>query len=655
MGDLIIAGQPFKIDAPVVNWFQSGWSAIVERCIPVPGHPEGNSCIGAYSPRAKNKFPKRYATRPRLRKYGMRPPLEAVKALVRKFVLHHDGCADAKMCWHVLHNERGLSCHFIIDNDGTIYQTLDLALMGFHAGEGHNQDSIGVEFCNRGDAKEFPNYYAKKGGRPTTHCKINGHTIFSYDFTDAQYRVFHELGRALRRLLPNIPVEYPQDPAAPGQQFWGTIPGGGAHGFAGYIGHYHLTQRKWDPGPFDIRKFCQQLRGAFCFPLFTTDDAKRAKDARPEIPDAVDELRDRAKELIDLNESSADGGFFPIGPWGEARLWHGGIHLTGKEGQALYAPLPGRIVAARMGGDSAVGSTNFVLVRHELALGAQPMQFFSLYMHLADESKVAPAQQPDWMTKGNWAKIGQPGKVTLLDEPVQAGALFAHMGSAGPPDLRRPQLHFEIFSEDPLFDKIPGAQWEYIDGATSGRYCTDEKITKNIDTNKDQRLSREEMTSFYRAGSAQQFHLMMTYHVSEWTFEPDWHEALRSQADYRSFKPKELDQMIDEQITPLLWWNDEVAAHAGLPSSGEVVHYHPVKFLEFFNQKIVEASGTVAAIDPTKAAKATSVGMVDDFGDVAGEHALSEVDEDDDRCDKALDLKEMVQGFDAPLPPGCAE
>jgi len=28
--------------------------------------------------------------------------------------------------------------------------------------------------------------------------------------------------------------------------------------------------------------------------------------------------------------------FFPVGPWGEARLWHGGVHLAGND------PLHGR-------------------------------------------------------------------------------------------------------------------------------------------------------------------------------------------------------------------------------------------------------------------------------------------------------------------------
>ena len=74
----------------------------------------------------------------------------------------------------MLHDERGLSCHFIIDNDGTIYQGLDLALMGFQAG-GFNAHSIGVELCNRGDAKKYAGYYetgraSRDRNAPQTTC-----------------------------------------------------------------------------------------------------------------------------------------------------------------------------------------------------------------------------------------------------------------------------------------------------------------------------------------------------------------------------------------------------------------------------------------------------------------------------------------------------
>jgi N-acetylmuramoyl-L-alanine amidase len=655
MGDLFIGGQKFDIDAPMVSWYQSGWNATTQMCVPVPGHGKGFGCVTAYGERAKNRGKKRYSTRPRLRQFGEHPKYDAVKSVIRKFVLHHDGCLDAKMCWNVLHNERGLSAHFIIDNDGTIFQTLDLGLMGYHAAE-FNADSIGVEFCNRGDSLEWPNYYKGRNfpHRPETTCKINGHTIRSYDFTEPQYTAFNALAKGLTKLLPNLPVEYPQEPGAPGKQSWGTIDHRSAMGYAGYIGHYHLTNQKWDPGPFDIMKFCKELRGTYCFPVFTRDDPKRVTTDRPDIPKAIDELRDVAKELYATNEDRADGGFFPVGPWGESRLWHGGIHVTGKEGQPIYAPFPGRIVAARMGSASAVGSHNFVLLRHDLSMGDRPMRFWSLYMHLADELAAAPKDQPEWMTKDKGKNMPTPATTMLLDEPVLASTLIGHMGSAGPDSLRKPQLHLEFFSLESLFEQVSGSPWEFVDGTSGGRFCDAEQIVNLIDTDRDGKLSTPELTTFYRSGGAQQFRTMMTYHVSEWTFEPDWHDALRSTPDYRAIKPAELDAMIDEQIIPGLWWNDDVAAHAGLPSGGEVVHYHPVKFLHWVNEKLLEADEIpVDTVDANAAVKTASVGLTDDFGDVEGAHAMSATDQDDDRCDKAIELEDMVQGFDAPVPPGC--
>ena len=41
-------------------------------------------------------------------------------------VLHYDACGSSSRCFHILHNLRGLSCHFLLDVDGTIYQTLDV-------------------------------------------------------------------------------------------------------------------------------------------------------------------------------------------------------------------------------------------------------------------------------------------------------------------------------------------------------------------------------------------------------------------------------------------------------------------------------------------------------------------------------------------------
>ena len=184
-GNLIIGGQVFQIDAPVVNWHENGWDATSELCLPTKDNtvakctPAGPGKMVPYGKLPFGAYTRRYSTRPALRNSkwnnGMNAPYDAAKNVIKKFVIHHDGCATADMCFTVLQNERGLSVHFLLDNDGTIYQTIDLALMAYHASE-WNTDSIGVELCCRGDAKKEPTYYSRKGiNRPTAECTINGH------------------------------------------------------------------------------------------------------------------------------------------------------------------------------------------------------------------------------------------------------------------------------------------------------------------------------------------------------------------------------------------------------------------------------------------------------------------------------------------------
>src|SRR3981189_658468 len=123
-GHLIIGGQTFKTAAPIVNWREGPyWDATREICQSTENdaHPE-LKCIGGvpYGKLPMGPYTKRYSLRPRLRHFGMNPPYDAVKASIRQFVIHHDGCTSADMCFSVLQNERGLSVHFLLDNDGTI-------------------------------------------------------------------------------------------------------------------------------------------------------------------------------------------------------------------------------------------------------------------------------------------------------------------------------------------------------------------------------------------------------------------------------------------------------------------------------------------------------------------------------------------------------
>ena len=665
-GNLIIAGQAFHTDAPIVNWTEGPkWDATSEYCIrtendadprakcttdPRTGKdiPYGKLPLGAYT--------QRYSTRPALRSSkfagGMHPSLEATRAAIKQFVIHHDGCNSADMCFSVLQNERGLSVHFLIDNDGTIFQTIDLALMAYHASE-WNTNSIGVEMCNRGDAKKEEHYYdsGRYGPkRDIVPCKINGNTLLSFAYTPAQMDALTRLSRALVRLLPNLPAEYPQ--SSPGQQAWGTLPRASTFSFSGYIGHYHLWDQKWDPGPFDFKSFCSKLRGSFCYPVFPRPPKKGLLEDKPLVPEKADNLREDTAELYKANEVHADGGFFPVGPWGEARLWHGGVHLAGKEGDGVFAPFAGRLVAARMGASGTpVGSVNFVLLRHDMTLGHSRVPFYSLYMHLGDEPGPG-AVEPPWMTRdgSGWAKAAKAGEVVLLDEPVEAGMRIGRVGKAGPAELAKAQLHVEFFAATELFTDVVGSPWQLIDGTAGGRFCDAPEINTIIDTNHDGMLSRQELSQFYASGGGNQLHYMVTLHVSEWTPEPSWADALRVPKDFKKLKPREIDELVAEQITPGLWWTPEVAAHCKLPTDGVVYHYHPVSFLGWFNQLLLDAAAAAGKNPQADASQATVVptGITDDRGDINGTSMRSSVDGDADPCNGQLTLQDMVRGFDAP-------
>ncbi len=647
-GNLIIGGQTFKTDAPIVTWREPPyWDATREVCQPTVTDPRP-ACVGGvpYGKLPMGPYTRRYSLRPRLRHYGTNPPYEAVKASIRQFVLHHDGCSSSDMCFSVLQNERGLSVHFLLDNDGTIYQTIDLGLMAYHASE-WNIDSIGIEMCNRGDAKKEPNYYS--GGhhgppRDVKPCKINNNVILAFDYTPKQKENLALLCRALQRLLPNLPAEFPQ--SSPGKQHWGTLPKDQSTRFAGYIGHYHLWDQKWDPGPFDFGDFCRNLRGAFCYPVYPRGEPKKGED-RPLIAKLSDDLKDDAKELYKANEVRADGGFFPVGPWGETRLWHGGVHLAGKSGGAVFAPFPGRLVAARMGAPSVIGSNNFILLRHDMNLGGSHVQFYSLYMHLADERTTdKPAE---WTTKSEAWKAARPGTVALLDEPIDAGVQIGRIGRAGPGALSKPQIHLEFFATRELFGGMPGAGvWTVVDGTSGGRFCDAKQVNDLIDSDRDGTLSKTEITSFFTTGSGAATHYLVPLFVSEWTFEPSWAEQLRVPKDFKKYKPAEIDQLVAEQITPGLWWDATVATHCRLPPDGIVYHYHPVAMLAWFNQQLLDAS---AIADPTvnaKDAREVPKGITDDFGDKDGTTMRSTADVSEDPCNKKLTLNDLVEGFDAP-------
>jgi hypothetical protein len=164
------------------------------------------------------------------------------------FVCHWDVCLNSKSCHRVLQN-RGLSVHFLIDNDGTIYQLLDMNHIAYHAGGSKwNANSIGVEISNAYYPKH-QNWYKKHGfgERPIwREKKVHGSYLEPFlGFYDVQLEALKALMKAVNEAT-GIPLETPNSSTTSAPAVRGA--------YKGFISHYHLKKNKIDCAGLDLKQ-----------------------------------------------------------------------------------------------------------------------------------------------------------------------------------------------------------------------------------------------------------------------------------------------------------------------------------------------------------------------------------------------------------------
>jgi hypothetical protein len=169
----------------------------------------------------------------------------------KSFIVHWDACLSSASCAKVL-NERGLSVHFCIDNDGTIYQLIDTDDIGYHASN-LNSSSVGVEVSNAFYPK-YQDYYVKKGFGPRPvlkNTKVGGGTIPEHlMFYDVQERALSALMKAVCGHY-GIPLEVPK---TSGVYATGEHPEVASGKFNGVACHFHVTSQKIDCAGLDLEK-----------------------------------------------------------------------------------------------------------------------------------------------------------------------------------------------------------------------------------------------------------------------------------------------------------------------------------------------------------------------------------------------------------------
>lgn len=268
--ELRVCGQLAPTGTPIVLWDDPGGYDAYQthkHFSPDP-EPDGKRRYGE-----RDDLPAAIAAR--VQQHGW--DLSDLQQVVHTFVLHFDACGTSRQCFKVLQDVRGLSVHFMLDTDGTIYQTLDLQERAWHATIANNF-SIGIEIANPGcwprprhpdmlrwyekDAQgwrmKFPAWMGETGirtedfvPRPARPEPVAGivhdEQYWQFDYTEQQYQALAHLCAALHQVFPRIRLEVPRNPD--GSVRTTQLSPAELDAFEGIVGHSHVQANKTDPGP----------------------------------------------------------------------------------------------------------------------------------------------------------------------------------------------------------------------------------------------------------------------------------------------------------------------------------------------------------------------------------------------------------------------
>jgi N-acetyl-anhydromuramyl-L-alanine amidase AmpD len=282
--EIVVAGRFVHTGTPVVLWLDpGGYDAyrVERRFSPYDESAWETSKVAVKALTTPNRYGLRKSVLndeeiERVRGGGWDLPL--LQSKVDQFVLHFDVSGTSRQCFKVLHDLRCLSVHFLLDLDGTIYQTLDLKERAWHATTS-NSRSIGIEIANigayasaeQGPLSEWyqrdpdgrmrvvipprlgesglraPSFVPRPARVEPVIGMIQGRELTQYDFTLEQYAALTQLTATLCKVFPRLKCDYPRD--AGGRLIPRKLPDDELERYQGILGHYHIQLNKVDPGP----------------------------------------------------------------------------------------------------------------------------------------------------------------------------------------------------------------------------------------------------------------------------------------------------------------------------------------------------------------------------------------------------------------------
>jgi len=257
---------------------------------------------------------KRYKSRLAL---GGTPDLAKLKKVVWQFGLHHSGLYRSKDTYATL-QQRGLSVHFILDDDGTLYQALDVRERAYHMGT-NNAMSVGIEIDSRAAAGQYPDAYDevhqkkyKVGPRKVKFDTIHGMKMKGFDYSDAQYATLAKLTKTLIEIFPLIKPDFARN--ASGAIIKTELANPQKH--QGFICHFQATKKKIDPISFDFDRFLKDVNGTAA--AVGETDAAPVVEEEPLGTDEGEEAsldtwleRQQALKQLGYDPGTLDGDFGP--------------------------------------------------------------------------------------------------------------------------------------------------------------------------------------------------------------------------------------------------------------------------------------------------------------------------------------------------------
>ncbi len=285
---IIVCGQRFPTGTRVVLWNEPGGYDAYALQPRFPAELRGRPVLTGQRYGVRRDLPAEVAAA--VTAHGFR--LGDLRRQVDQFVIHYDVCGTSRQCFKILQDMRKLSVHFMLDTDGTIYQTLDLSERAWHASKANNR-SIGIEIAQigayplpahpvlrewygtdqEGPFVRFPKWMKKTGirtpgfvARPArskiVSGEIQGTELWQYDFTNEQYEALGKLAAALARAFPRLRLDYPKDAA--GRLIPKVLSDAQFACYSGLLGHFHVQKNKTDPGPaFDWERVVRAARAHY--------------------------------------------------------------------------------------------------------------------------------------------------------------------------------------------------------------------------------------------------------------------------------------------------------------------------------------------------------------------------------------------------------